>query len=317
MSYFKRTQIEDYYTNTPAKVDGLGNLKTVQQVRLVGTAFSGTTKDTNFWTETVTGTGSVTQSGEITINTGETANSTAKYASVRKARKVTGAANQFRMVGRLTTDPQANNIRRCGAYDANEGLFFQVNGTTFGVGSRKGGSDTIVNSGSFNGNMGASVTLSTTMGRFFIEYDHLSVKFFMNDVLLHTITASTASLTNTLDLPIAMENINSDGNVTDNGFEVLFASVVRLGSITTTAQYKYISTNTTTICKYGAGVLQKVNNVDNAGTITVYDNTAASGSVISIIDAAKVLGEMDFNVLFSNGLTIVTAGGSKCTVIYE
>jgi len=315
MSYWRT--LNDAFTNTAVKVDALGNLKTIEPVRLVGTAFSGTTKDTNFWTETVTGSGAVAQAGEISLTTGVTANSTAKYVSVRKARKVTGAGNQFRMVGRLTTDPVADNLRRAGAYDANDGFFFQVNGTTFGVGARKGTSDTIVNSGSFNGNLGASVTLNTTFARYFIEYDHLSVKFFVNDVLLHTITATTTALTNTLDLPITMENNNSNGSIVNNGFELLFASIVRLGSITTTAQYKYISTNTTTVCKYGAGVLQKVNNVDNAGTITVYDNTAASGSVIVVIDAAKVLGEMDFNVLFSNGLTIVTASGAKCTIIYE
>jgi hypothetical protein len=69
MSYWK--SICNPYTGTCTRVDGLGNLRTVKIIRLVGTAFSGTSKDTNFWTETVT-----------------------------------GAANQFRMVGRLTTNPQ-------------------------------------------------------------------------------------------------------------------------------------------------------------------------------------------------------------------
>ena len=38
-------------------------LSTFEAVRLIGTSFSGATKDTNFWTETVTGSGTVTQSG--------------------------------------------------------------------------------------------------------------------------------------------------------------------------------------------------------------------------------------------------------------
>lgn len=223
------TGIVDEETGNRVEVDVLGSLKTVSPVRLIGTAFSGSTKDTNFWTEAVTGTGAVTQAGEILLATGTTADSTVSYASVRKARKITGASNQFRAVARLSTDAEADNIRRLGCYDANDGFFFQVNGTTFGVGSRKGGADTIVASGSFNGNYGASVTMDTGIKRLVIDYDHLSTKFFVNGVLLHTITGSTTALTNTLDLGIKMENINSGGNDTNNGFYVRFASILRLG----------------------------------------------------------------------------------------
>lgn len=297
------TGIVDEETGSRAEVDVLGSLKTVTPVRLVGTAFSGTTKDTNFWTEAVTGSGSVTKAGEILLSTGTTADSTVSYVSVRKARKITGASNQFRAVARLSTDAEADNIRRLGCYDTNEGFFFQVDGTTFGVGSRKGGVDTIVASGSFNGNYGATVTMDTSIKRLVIDYDHLSTKFFVNGVLLHTITGSTTALTNTLDLGIKMENINSNGNITDNGFYVRFATIVRLGVLNSDATYKYIGTNTTTICKYGAGELVRITNVDNVGTVTVYDNTAASGTQIAIIDAAKALGTLEFNCAFYNGLT--------------
>lgn len=317
MSYFARVQIKDPYTENVAKVDALGNLKTVEQVRLVGTAFSGSTKDTNFWTETVTGSGAVAQAGEISLTTGATADSTAKYVSTRKARKVTGASNQFRMVGRLTTDPQANNVRRCGAYDTNNGFFFQVNGETFGIGVRKATSDTIVASGSFNGNLGTTVVLTTTFGRFFIEYDHLSVKFFINDVLLHTITATTTALTATLDLPITMENNNTGGNTTDNGFEVLFATIVRIGRLETNPTSYYAGTNATTVLKYGAGQLKRIAITDNAGTLIAYDNTAGSGTVLCNLDASKTVGTMEFDLPFNNGLTIVTAGTPKMTIVYE
>lgn len=309
--------IVDEETKVRVEVDTLGSMKTVSPIRLIGTAFSGTTKDTNFWAETVTGTGSVTQSGEIVLATGSTANSTAKYATVRKARKVSGASNQLRFVGRLVTAAQADNLRRCGVYDTNNGFFFQVDGTTLGVGSRKSTSDTIVTSGSFNGNYGASLAMGTTFGRFVIEYDHLSAKFFINGILLHTITASTSSLTDTLDFPITMENNNSNGNITDNSFELLFASVLRLGNLNTDPTYKYLATNATTVCKYGAGELLRITNVDNAGTVTIYDNTAASGAQIGVIDAAKALGTLEFNVPFSNGLTIVVAGGAKVVAVYE
>ncbi|MFA5031182.1 MAG: hypothetical protein WC495_06375 [Patescibacteria group bacterium] len=309
--------IVDEETGNRVEVDAIGGLKTVSPVRLIGTAFSGTTKDTNFWTETVTGSGSVTLAGEIVLATGVTADSTAKYVTVRTSRKVPGSVNQFRAIARLMTDPEADNIRRIGPYNANEGFYFQMNGTAFEVGARKGGADTTVASGSFNGNLGASVVMSTTLVRLTIDISEFNVKFFVNNVLLHTLSSATTSLTNTLNLPITMENINSNGNTTDNSFEVRFATIVRLGNITTEAIYKYISTDTTTICKYGAGVLQSINNVENAGTITIYDNTSAAVPLIGAIDASKVLGAFPLNIPFGTGLTIVTAGGAKCIVVYE
>lgn len=317
MADFKQISLVDDETNVAVEIDSVGSLKTVEPVRLVGTAFSGTTKDTNFWTETVTGTGSVTQAGDITLATGTTADSTTKYETNLMARKVTGAPNQFRFVGRLVTATQANNLRRCGAYGQNNGFFFQVNGTTFGVGVRKGGVDTIVNSGSFNGNLGASVTMGTTFRRLVIDYDHLSAKFFLNGELLHTITAATASLTETLNLPITMENNNLNGNTTDNSFEILFAVIVRLGRLETENNYKYLAANATTVCKYGAGRLVRVSNADNAGSVTFYDNTSAAGTVIAVVDTAKVLGTLELGLPFSNGLTAVVSGGAKIILIYE
>jgi len=309
--------IIDEETGARVDVDSLGTLRTMTPCRLAGTAFSGTTKDTNFWTETVTGSGSVSQAGEVLLSTGTTANSTVRYDSVRTARKVPGATNQFRAVARLGTATQANNLRRAGCYDDNDGFFFQVNGTTFGVGSRKGGVDTIVNSGSFNGNYGASVTMDTSIRRLIIEHDHLSSKFFVDGVLLHTITGATTAMTNTLDLKIRFENVNSGGNSTDNTILVRFACIQRLGEYLTAPTYKHISTNTTTVCKYSAGILHRIVVIDNAGTLTAYDNTSATGTIIAAIDTGQIYGSIDFGLPFFTGLTIVTATGSKCTVVYE
>jgi hypothetical protein len=58
-------------------------------------------------------------------------------------------------------------------------------------------------------------------------------------------------------------------------------------------------------------------NVDNAGSVTVYDNTAASGTVLATIDTGKALGTLDFDVAFGTGLTVVTASGAKVVVVYE
>lgn len=313
--------IVDEESGNRAEVDTLGTLRTMTPVRLIGASFLGTTKDTNFWTEVVTGTGSITQAGEILVATGTTANSTSAYYANRKARKVTGATNQFRAVAKLGTATQANNLRRLGCYDANDGFFFQVNGTTFGVGARKGSVDTIVTSGSFNGNYGATVTMDTNIKMLIIEYDHLSTKFFVNGVLLHTIIGSTVALTNTLNLGIYMENNNSGGNVTNNTFYVRFACISRLGELLTTPLYYHISGNAATyVLKYGAGVLHNVVYNNTSGTsLTIYDGVSAAGAVVGIITTASAaLGVWNYEIPFSNGLTIVTVGNSlDATIVYE
>lgn len=79
-----------------------------------------------------------------------------------------------------------------------------------------------------------------------------------------------------------------------------------------------ITTATTTVVKTGPGVLVSVVlNETNAGAITIYDNTAASGTVIATI-AASATGGSTFGYLcqFTTGLTVVTAGADDITVVY-
>lgn len=80
----------------------------------------------------------------------------------------------------------------------------------------------------------------------------------------------------------------------------------------------YISTATTTTVKSGRGTLKRIVLGETAaGAITVYDNTAGSGTVVAVLKASIAEGEFNFDCRFLTGLTIVTAGASKLTVIWE
>lgn len=80
----------------------------------------------------------------------------------------------------------------------------------------------------------------------------------------------------------------------------------------------YISGATTTTVKSGRGVLRKIVITEAAaGAITVYDNTSGSGTIIAAFKASVVEGTYEFNTRFQTGLTIVTAGNTKITVIWE
>jgi hypothetical protein len=82
--------------------------------------------------------------------------------------------------------------------------------------------------------------------------------------------------------------------------------------------YRNITAAATTVVKNGAGKLKSITvNTTAAGTITVYDNTAASGNKIATFKASVVEGTYDFSANFATGLTIVTAAASDITVTYN
>jgi len=80
----------------------------------------------------------------------------------------------------------------------------------------------------------------------------------------------------------------------------------------------YISTATTTVVKTGSGLLHSIVIGETAaGAITIYDNTAGSGTTIGVLKASVAEGTYTFDASFATGLTIVTAGASKITVNYR
>lgn len=294
-------------------------LRTESDVRLVGTIFDGTNKDTNFWTEAVTGSGSATQAGEIELSTGTTADSTTQYNSVRTARFVAGSALSCNGQCKFVTAGTTNNVRRVGAYNNTDGFFFQLDGTTFSVGYRKASSDTLVNSGSFNGNYGPNYVMDTAYHKLTVEWTTKGVFFYIDNVLLHKDGQGHRS--NFLSLPIRFENNNSGGLDTDIVFDVLGIAIIRQGPLSTNSQYYHISGNAAThILKYGPGVLHKIIFNNTSGTsITIYDNTSAAAPVIGVITTTSgAIGEWSYDLPFSTGLTLVTVGNSlDATVVYE
>lgn len=88
--------------------------------------------------------------------------------------------------------------------------------------------------------------------------------------------------------------------------------------------YKYLNivlaAPTTTVVKSGSGILHAIciNTPAATGTITIYDNTAASGTKIGTITAfASTNPCFTYNAYFATGLTIVTAtAANDITVTY-
>lgn len=95
----------------------------------------------------------------------------------------------------------------------------------------------------------------------------------------------------------------------------------------TTREDYHSSTNiagaATTVIKTGPGVLVGiiVNKAVASGVITVYDNTAASGTKIATITNPATLVHSQINlpygVKFSTGLTVVTSAADDITIIWR
>ena len=294
-------------------------LMTTSLTRLVGTMFDGDTLDANFWTETITLSGTVTVDGECDLATGTTANATAKIKSVRRARFVPSSPNKFQTTCEWHSAGDADNIRRIGMYDDDNGFFFQYDGTTFSIGSRtnKSGSpvDTLVASASFNQTVWAPGTDRVKVS---IGITGESAYFFGGGNYLHKLALTHDNHPTTFTLPITMENNNDNSNTTNNEFHCIGAVINRVGELHTLGKYHYASAATTTILKRTAGTLQRVVITDSVNaTMTVYDGLSAGGTVMAVLDASKTTGTMEFQAPFSDGLTIVTTGAPKMTVIYE
>jgi hypothetical protein len=313
------------------RVSPMGGLRTAESVRLAGHGFTGATVDANYWAVSApVGTGAAAQAnGEMTITTGTpTANSSQAVYSVRVARYVPSLPNFFRGVitaPAVTTGTAGYvNTRRFGAYDVNDGYYFQLVQTnpetapTLSIVTRKATADTPVASGSFNGDYGATYAPGVTARSYEIWWSNKSAWFFVDDILLHTVTSSTATAVATPSLKVGFQTTNSGGNTAANTLVLRSATISRLGPLNTETTYKNVTGAATTVLKYSAGRLHRVILNSTGGTsTTIYDNTAGSGTIIATLTTGAIA-SLEYNCPFHVGLTVVSVGaGCDISYIYE
>jgi len=306
-------QIKDQYgfaaENTP-----MDEVRVAEATRLVGTIFEGTTIDTNFWTATLANNGTATQaSNQITLGSSTANNGSSILQTTRKARYVASISNRFRAQVQLGDTGVTGNTRRWGCFDGTDGMYFELAGIVLSACVMKAGVRTLVL---------ALNTPTTNITSYEIYYTNSKIYFVMGGVLVATHNATTATYSDTLTLPVRIDNINS-GSTTNSTILVRVASITRLGKLETNPTYKNMTgISSSTILKYGAGMLHNIivgTPVNNA-TIAVYDNTTGTANPISVFTLPNLASPMniDFHCPFSNGLNIVPSStGLNLTIVYE
>lgn len=323
MSYFNSTSLKDEYgfeaENTP-----MNEIRVAESYRLVGTTFIGTTKDTNFWTQTTSGnagiSGSVVQgSGEITLYTSTGISGLATYQSVRSARYIGSNSNRFRATIQLADTGVANSSKKWGAFDGTDGCYYELDGTSLYAVSLKNSVPTRVASTGWSHE--TDFPTLTNANTYEIYWTNSNIYYTIGGELKHQASYPTTTWSSTTTLPLRLSVANTGALQSNESLKCRVATICRLGSAKSETIYKQISSATTTVLKYGAGTLSKivVNNPTN-NTITVYDNTSAvAGSQIAIITPGNATTPftLNYDCPFFVGLTIVTAGSPNLTVIYE
>jgi hypothetical protein len=307
---------------TGAIVDSFRSFKVAEWTRLVGGNTVGNTINARIWTTTLNGSGTaVSGSGLFTLSTGTTADSSAVLQSINVAQFNSGAINAYIAGIRLGDTGVTNNERRWGAWNATDGIYFKISGTTFSVCRLQNGVETAISSESFNGKQ---PVINTNFHVYEIYYSAGTALFYQDKVLLHTLTTTTTALANTVHFPLRAENKNINGGTTNTSLFIRGQSINRFGRPVGRPRPFFTNTEGTTTLKTESGTVHflLVNRVGGIGTfgVTLYDNTAGSGTIITQVttrvDSGPIM--IPLNVDFNVGLTIVNSNTNlEVTVIWE
>jgi len=303
-----------------------GEVVAVPLYKLIGDVFTGAAIDPNFWTPNLGTGGSITiTAGELVVSTGTTANNAIEITSVRHARFSGLAPNKLRVVVQLPDSGVANNVRHWGLWTATCGATFQMNGTVFQLTTRKGGVDTPISSGGFNGQYGATFTPGVVSHVYEIIYQPRQVVWLVDNKILHTLSASSTPWADDLNLPIHFGSVNSGGLTTNVTFKSRIATVARFGIPDIQPKSLFVQgLNAGVNLKNTPGNLHGIvlSGITNNAVINVYDNTTAAGTLIWTSGALTANGlpfDIDFKTIpFSIGLSVsITGANVNALVIYD
>lgn len=311
-----RSVLYDYnYDETAIITPFIRDLVTVTRIGLFADPFNDGALDPILWASSLTGTGAAAVvNNKLQLLTGATANSTAKVNSMVRGRFVAGNLQSSRSGIRTPDAGTANNKRRWGPYDANNGFFFELDGTVLYAVGRLAGVDTRVASTAWN-KISTFAYMAATDNSFEVSF-WADVAFFLINGEVHHILYNNTGLRGSY--PNTFENINYGGSITNVELDILGTFQQRYGPSTEQPRFYNITGAATTVLKQSAGHLDKIIiGSGGTGSITIYDNTVASGVVIVNLSGITAPLDISLGVDYSTGLTVVTTGAATdVTVVF-
>jgi hypothetical protein len=307
----------------------IDELMVSEKNRVAGGVFNGTNPDTNFYTTTTNANGTATISNSV-IDLATTTDSGSSVLVYTKsvARYIGGSMNHMRGIFRVGDTGTANNTRMIGCTENDtlaNSFYFQLSGSVFSIVAKTNGlADINIDNGSFNGDL-ATFPLTDTFHTWEILYTNRRIQFYVDKVLIHTLTQTTSVICGTRHLRPFMKNINTGvGSVTHLYCQVL--SVLTWGNTKTQPKY-YFQQNITAgvLLKQGIGSLHSlvISGVVNNAVVTLYDGTSTAGTVIWT-SGAMTNQTIPFDVTFNTGIQFttglfltVTVANCNCMVMYE
>lgn len=169
-----------------------------------------------FWTSATANGGTATSSGgEGLLQTSANATGSAQITSTVTP-YFPGQVGWFNSAVRFNDTGSAGNIRRIGVFTVSgttpqDGFYYELSGTTLNAVVVKGGVATATASTSWSRVAIAPFTLDTSYHSFEIRFTANTVWFYVDNVLRHVVSGTTAAITATLNFPITITSVNTSG----------------------------------------------------------------------------------------------------------
>lgn len=307
----------------------MNEIECAEKNRVAGGLFNGSTPDSNFYVTTLNANGTANiNNGTLTLETTTDSDSSVFIYTVDRARYIGGSMNQLRFVGRLNDLVTTNNVQMSGVTDdatlVNSIYYQLVNGVLSLVIKTEGEDDIEVVNGSFNGE-NKTIELNNDFATWEIIYTNKLIKFYINNSLIHTFTATDKPLCGGRHLRAFLKNENT-GVGTATKLEIQVMTILSWSKAKTQPKY-YLQEGLSTgvLLKNGIGSMHALNlsGVENTANITLYDGTSTAGVKIYTTgtmgpQTAPVSIPFNDGIIFQDGLYLtVTGADCNAMVIYE
>ena len=330
------------------RVSPAQSLKVANQTNLVGAAFDSSPLNSTQWEQNFIGSGVINNAdGEISIETGTTANSFMSLKTVDIARFIPANFNVSHTAIQL---PQMTTLPALGINTVYWGPFvpdpvsgLPLDGALFKVVRQAGSggqvwyaetykSGIMTNStvsSSWNNSEGltyfdANVKDSVNTNVFEIEYNAGLVVWRSNNRTLNTVATLNTPYSDGVNLPVTISNVNTGGCLTQYRVKCRANAIYTLGKGESVARAAFISGTTGgQIIKTGPGKLERIVLAKSGGggvaTVDLYDATSATNQIGQILATADETAEIEYDVNFNNGLYIEISGSGtiSTTITYD